>query len=319
MFYSKITATGRYLPRNTVSNQDLANQVETTEDWITSRTGIKERRIADQDSVVDMAVKAVNHMFQETEYDCQFIDLIVVATASADYHMPSTACMVQERIGANQAFCFDINAACSGFVYGLEVIDQYIKTGKVKRAILIGAEKLSRLVDWTDRATCVLFGDGAGCVLIESTIQEGGVLVSQSRAIGSQYPALTAATEYPKTPYYPKQKTEFLQMEGRAVFQFAVTKVSELLAEVQRLAAIESIDIYLLHQANKRIIESISRRLEQPLEKFYLNLERYGNTSAASIPIGLDELKRERKLEGKTVAIAGFGAGLTYGAAIIRF
>ena len=202
-----------------------------------------------------------------------------------------------------------------------EIIDQFIKTGKVKKALLIGVEKLSQLLNWEDRGTCVLFGDGAGAVLIEGTQEQTGIIDTKSKAIGEQFEALVSPLKQNDTPFYKQTREPYLTMDGRSVFQFAVTKVTELFKEVfeETQMSADEIDLYVLHQANQRIIDGIAKRLNQPVEKFYVNMERYGNTSAATIPIALDELNKAGKLTGNKVAMSGFGAGLTYGTAIVQF
>lgn len=321
MYHGKIIETGSFLPETIVTNDDLSKIVDTSDEWIYSRTGIKQRRIAVNESVSEMATKAALDAISRSGLDPLEIDMIVVATVSADYAMPSTGCMVQNGIGATNAFCFDLNAACSGFVYGIEVIEQFIQTGKVKKALLVGVEKLSQLLNWEDRGTCVLFGDGAGAVIIEGTSESDGVIDTKSKSIGDQFEALVSPLRNNDTPYYKQNKEAFLTMDGRAVFQFAVTKVTSLFKDrfEEKHMNADDIDLFVLHQANQRIIESIAKRLKQPMEKFYTNMERYGNTSAATIPIALDELNKAGKLVGKKVAMAGFGAGLTYGSAIVQF
>lgn len=321
MYHGKITETGSYLPQFNVTNDDLTKIVDTSDEWIYSRTGIRNRRIAKDESVVDMAAGAAKEVLDRAGIDASEIDMIVAATISSDYSTPSVACMVQDRLDADNAFCFDVNAACSGFIYGMDVIDQFIKTGKVKKAILIGVEKLSQLLNWEDRGTCVLFGDGAGAVLIEATEEETGIMDTVSKSIGKQYDALISPVRQNDTPYYEQSGDFYLAMDGRAVFQFAVKKVSELFKDVFERMEMEAgdVDLYVLHQANSRILDGIAKRLKQPIEKFYMNMEQYGNTSAATIPIALHELNTEGKLAGKTVAMSGFGAGLTYGTAIVKF
>lgn len=321
MYHGQIIETGSYIPKAVVTNDDLSKVVDTSDEWIYSRTGIKERRIAIDESVSDMASNAASDALKRSNTDPSEIDMIIVATVSADYAMPSTACIVQKNINAVNAFCFDLQAACSGFVYGMEVIEQFIQTGRVKKALLIGAEKLSQLLNWEDRSTCVLFGDGAGAVIIEATQDQIGIIDTKSKSIGEQFEALTSPLRQNDTPFYQQNKEPYLYMDGRAVFQFACTKVSELL--IERLEAHnmsgDDIDLYVLHQANSRIIESIAKRLKQPNDKFYMNMERFGNTSAATIPIALDELNKLGQLSGKKVAMAGFGAGLTYASAFVQF
>lgn len=321
MLHGRIIETGSFLPETIITNDDLSKVVDTSDEWIYSRTGIKQRHIAVTESVSHMASHAALDALKRSGVDPLDIDMIVVATVSADYAMPSTGTIVQKEIGATNAFCFDLNAACSGFVYGLEVIEQFIQTGKVKKALLIGVEKLSQLLNWEDRGTCVLFGDGAGAVIIEGTFDSCGVIDTKSKSIGEQFEALVSPLRNNDTPYYKQDKEPYLTMDGRAVFQFAVTKVTQLFKDVfaEKDMTGDDIDLFVLHQANKRIIESIAKRLKQPMDKFYLNMERYGNTSAATIPIALDELNKAGQLAGKKVAMAGFGAGLTYGSAIVQF
>jgi len=321
MYHGKIIETGSFLPKTIITNDDLSKVVDTSDEWIYSRTGIKQRHIAVTESVSEMAAGAALDALNRSGVNPLDIDMIVVATGSADYAMPSTGTIVQNLIGAKNAFCFDLNAACSGFVYGLEVIEQFIQTGKIKKAILIGAEKLSQLLNWEDRGTCVLFGDGAGAVIIEGTLDSGGVIDTKSKSIGEQFEALIAPLRNNDTPYYKQEMEPYISMDGRAVFQFAVTKVSQLFKDVfkENNMTGEDIDLFVLHQANKRIIESIAKRLKQPMDKFYLNMERFGNTSSATIPIALDELNKAGQLKGKKIAMAGFGAGLTYGSAIVEF
>lgn len=321
MLNSRILGTGSYLPEFNVNNEELAKIVDTSDEWIYSRTGIKNRRIAKDIDVVTMASNASIKALENAGVLAVDLDMIVVATVSSDYAMPSTACIVQEKLGAENAFCFDLQAACSGFVYGLDIIHQFIQSGRVKKALLIGVEKLSQLLDWTDRSTCVLFGDGAGAIIIEATEMDKGVVHIESKAIGKQWEALVAPIKYNDTPYYKQDVKPYLTMDGRNVFQFACTKVPEIFQSLTREKNLtpDDVELYVLHQANSRIIDRIAKKLKQPINKFHMNMETYGNTSAATIPIALDELNHQGKLKGKLVGIAGFGAGLTYGAALIQF
>ncbi len=321
MYHGKITQTGSYLPSLKVSNDDLSKIMDTSHEWIYSRTGIVTRHIAGKESVTDMAVEAANRALEHASYGAESIDMIVVATVSSEYSMPSIACQVQKGIGAHEAFCFDLQAACSGFVYGLDVIDQYMRSGRIKKALLIGVEKLSRLLNWEDRSTCVLFGDGAGAVLIEATDSELGIQGIELYSIGEQWDALVAVNGNEKNPFYDAVSQEGLTMDGRGVFQFACTKVTEgfnTLFESLEISP-NDMDHYVLHQANKRIIERISKKMNVPMERFFMNMDQVGNTSAASIPLALDAMNEQGKLKGKTVALSGFGAGLTYGVGIVKF
>jgi len=322
MHHGQIVETGRYLPDHIVLNSDLENIVDTSDEWIYSRTGIKERRIAVDETVAEMAIKAVNQIIKKRSLDPLTIDLIVTATVTSEYSTPSTSCIIQGAIGADHAFCFDLQAGCSGFVYGLDVVDQFIRTGKVKKALVLGVEKLSQIVNWEDRSTCVLFGDGAGAVLVEATeSQDEGILVVQSKSIGESWDKLYSPIRHNDTPFYKQSLEPFIKMDGREVFTFTCTKVPQLIDELMVEVNIkkEKIDVFVLHQANKRIIERIAKQMKVPIEKFYMNMERFGNMSSATIPIALDELNERGNLIGKTIAISGFGAGLTYSAAIIKF
>jgi 3-oxoacyl-[acyl-carrier-protein] synthase-3 len=321
MYHGKIVGTGSFLPDFIVTNDDLAKVVETSDDWIYTRTGIKERRIAKDYGISDMAALAAKNALGQSGVKPEEIDLIITATVSSEYSMPSVACMVQGEIGAKNAFAFDLQAACSGFVYGLDVIEQFIKTGKVKKAILIGVEKLSQVLNWEDRSTCVLFGDGAGAVVIEATKEVYGVIDVLNKSIGTDWDVLTSKIKHNDTPYYKQGEDNYLKMDGQQVFQFACKKVPEIFEELLTNNGLETIDVdlFVLHQANSRIIERVAKKMGQPIDKFYMNIEKCGNTSAATIPIALDELNAKGELTGKTVGISGFGAGLTYGAAFIQF
>ena len=321
MYHGKIVGTGSFLPDFIVTNDDLAKVVETSDEWIYSRTGIKERRIAKEYSVSNMATSAAKKALSQSGVKPEEIDLIITATVSSDYSMPSTACMVQGELGASNAFAFDLQAACSGFVYGLDVIEQFIRTQKVKKALLIGVEKLSQVLNWNDRSTCVLFGDGAGAVVIEATEEPYGVIDVINKSIGTDWKALTSKVQHNDTPYYQQDEENHLKMDGQQVFQFACKKVPEIFNELfeNNDMTTKNIDLFVLHQANSRIIERVAKKMGQTIDKFYMNIEKCGNTSAATIPIALDELNAEGKLAGKIVGISGFGAGLTYGAAFIQF
>lgn len=320
MTNSRITGLGHYVPELTVSNEDLSKYIETSDEWIYSRTGIKNRHIADKESSYELAAKAGLKALEKTRLEAKNIDLIVVGTFSGEYATPSVACLVQKLIGADKAMCFDLNAACSGFVYGIDVADQFLKTGKFKNALVIGSEKLSQILDWDDRGTCVLFGDGAGAVVLEAS-DDVGVIDSINHAIGRDYDCLYAKNVVNKTPYYEGHDDHKLIMDGQIVFKFACTKVPEVLRELadKNSVDLESIDYFVLHQANSRIVMKIAKRMKIDISKFYMNMDDYGNTSAASIPIALSEMASQGLLEGKKVMISGFGSGLTYGASLIQF
>ncbi len=321
MKYGKIVGTGRYLPKKIVTNKDLETIVETSDEWIYSRTGIKERRIADEDTNYEMAIYAAQDALKSTELLPEEIDLIIVATMTSEYSTPAVACLVQKAIGAKNAMAFDLSAACSGFSFALQTANQYLINGVFKNAIVVGCEKLSHITNWEDRSTCVLFGDGAGAAILVAS-DEPGILASECKSVGEDFACLTSGLKHVKTPFYGENKEDpFIFMEGREVFEFACTKVPECIEGLLEKAQIQKDDIayYILHQANERIIKRIAKKLNQDLEKFYTNMEFYGNTSSASIAIALDEMFKSGKLKGQKVVMAGFGAGLTYGASVIQF
>ncbi|MDO5408987.1 MAG: beta-ketoacyl-ACP synthase III [Lachnospiraceae bacterium] len=308
MATARILGTGSYLPDHTVTNDDLSQIVDTSDEWIRTRTGICSRHIAKGETTADMAAEAARRALSFSGMQAEELDMILVATVSPNKAMPNTACQVQAKIGADKAVCFDLNAACSGFLFALSTAAAYIQAGVYQNILVIGAEALSTLVDWKDRGTCILFGDGAGAAVV--TAEEDGVIDQLSGSDGKKGPVLNCDTG------------STISMNGQEVFKFAVSKVPEIvnaLLEKNQMSA-EDVDFYILHQANKRIIDSVSRRLKQPEEKFPMNLDSCGNTSGASIPILLDELNRSGKLlRGQTLVLSGFGAGLTWGAILMKW
>ncbi len=332
----EITATGSYVPEKTLTNDDLSRIVDTSDEWILSHTGIESRHIARADEAASdlacqaamNALKAVNP--EHPDYAAESIELIVVATASPDYvGFPSVACIVQDRIGAQNAAAFDITAGCSGFVYALDTAVCMMAAGGRKRALVIGTEVLSRLTDWTDRNTCILFGDGAGAVVLELTqgeaqgVQCSGVIRSILGADGTGADKLIVRRGGTRAPFISGEtvgKPPYIEMDGHAVYLFAVNAVTRT---IQRLLerdgiSIENVKRIIPHQANKRIIEAAAKRLGISTDIFFLNMEKYANTSAASVPIALDELARSGGLEkGDIIITLGFGAGLTYGGNLI--
>ncbi len=296
MYNTKIVGLGHYVPELAVTNDDLAKILDTSDEWIHSRTGIRNRYIAVEETSYELAAKAGLKAIEDSGITPMDIDMIVVATFSSEYAMPSVACLVQKEIGAKKAMCFDVNAACSGFVYGLDVADQFVKTGKFSNALVIGSEKLSQILDWEDRGTCVLFGDGAGAVVLQRT-EDDGIIETINYAIGEDFDCLYAKNKVNKTPYYEGSDEHALLMNGQEVFQFACTKVPAVIKEIlakNNLTA-EDIDVFVLHQANARIISKIAKRMKVDVNKFYMNMDKFGNTSAASIPIALSELKMHRR------------------------
>ena len=318
----RISGTGSALPEKIITNDDLSKIVETNDEWISSRTGIRERRIAGTgESVVTMGSEAARRALENAGAEAAEIDLLLVATCSGESYFPSTACQIQAEIHADRAVAFDISAACSGFLFALHTAQAYLSLGIYKKALVIGTETLSRVIDWTDRGTCVLFGDGAGACVVEAS--ETGLMNWVQHSDGSQGEVLVSHASTFPTPSEPDGHPAIpLQMDGQAVFKFAVKTVPQCITEVLEQAGVgqNQIKYFVLHQANKRIIQSVAKRLKVEEEKFPVNLDRRGNTSAASIPILLDEMNREGMLNrGDLLVLSGFGAGLTWAAALLTW
>ncbi len=321
-----VAGWGKYVPSRVLTNDDLSRMVDTSDEWIVTRTGIRQRHIAgEEETTATMAVQAAREALEGAEVSPGQIDLIVVATATPDYLFPSTACLVQDALGATHAAAFDLAAGCTGFVYALAVAAAMIEAGAIQTALVIGSETLSRITDWTDRNTCVLFGDGAGAVVLRAGPDEGGVLAAVLGADGSGADLLmlpAGGSRMPASHHTVSERLHFIKMQGRDVFRFAVRVIPAATRDVLRRAGLSPEDITLLipHQANGRIIEAAMKDLKLPPEKVYNNLERYGNTSAASIPIALCAAVEEGRLGlADLVVCVGFGAGLTWGAAAIRW
>ncbi|MGN0466135.1 MAG: beta-ketoacyl-ACP synthase III [Lachnospiraceae bacterium] len=319
----QILGTGSYLPACFMINKDLEKIVETSDEWIRTRTGIKKRYITSGKGTADMAAQAAKNALEMAKISAQDIDLIIVATLSGDYHTPSTACLVQAKIGAKNAVCFDLNAACSGFLFSMNTAISYMKTGMAKTALVIGAETLSKLVDWTDRSSCILFGDGAGAAILSCTESSEKKYNAVLHSDGGKAEALTCEEELVFNPFVkPDRNPNKICMDGQAIFKFAVKNVPVCIEELLKKIDIprEEIKYFILHQANERIIQSISKKLKLPIERFPMNLAECGNTSSASIPILLDELNRNGMLErGDKIVLSGFGGGLTWGAAYLEW
>ena len=318
-----ITGTGRCVPELVVDNDMLSKMVDTSDEWIKSRTGISTRNISTGQNTSDFASGAAKAAIENAGLKPEDIDLIICATATPDSYFPSTACIVQSNIGAVNASCFDLSAACSGFIYSLNIAVQMIKTGQHKRAVVIGAETLSKIVDWKDRGTCVLFGDGAGAVVVEES-EEPGVMCSVTGAEGAKGACLTSYAVSVNNAFTKEneQKSHYLYMDGREVFKFATRVIPEIIDKllVSTSTTIKDIDYIVPHQANYRIIESAAERFNISTDRFYMNLDRYGNTSAASIPIALSEMQEKSLLKkGQNIIIAGFGGGLTWGGSFIKW
>jgi 3-oxoacyl-[acyl-carrier-protein] synthase-3 len=326
MVRAKIIGTGSAFPQKILSNFDLEKLVDTSDEWITTRTGIKERRIASSGEYTStFAVKAAENALQLSGTTPEEIDLLIVATVTPDFPFPATACIVQNEIGAKNAAAFDINAACSGFIYALSIADKFMQNGSVKKALIIGAEVLSRVVDWSDRNTCLLFGDGAGAVVLEAAEGNNGILSTHIHSDGAYWELLNLPACGSRNPASQKvldDKLVYLTMQGNEVFKLAVRAMGEVAQEAldHNKMTTADIDLFIPHQANRRIIDAIGKRLGLSDEQVVVNLDRYGNTSAASIPLALDEVNRAARINaGDILLLDAFGGGLTWGAALIRW
>jgi 3-oxoacyl-[acyl-carrier-protein] synthase-3 len=330
MKYAHIVGWGSYLPDKVLTNNEIAETIETTHEWIYSRTGIVERRIAGkQETTATMAFEAAARALTVADIRPSQIDLIIVATSTPEYIFPSTACRVQDYLGANRAGAFDLSAACTGFVYGLSTAAQAIATGSIRTAVVVGTETMSRVTDWKDRATCILFGDGAGAVVLKGSSIPGGVMASTLRSDGSGGNLLSLPAVYhnPVPSLGPEyfhngQGPGTIKMSGRQVFRFATQAISESVSEVLKKTdmTVDDIDLIIPHQANGRIIESAAKKLKVPADRFYINLSKTGNTSAASIPLALCDAIGEGLLKpDDNVVFVGFGGGLTWGASVVKW
>ncbi|MDG1138662.1 MAG: ketoacyl-ACP synthase III [Opitutales bacterium] len=324
--YSVILGVGSFVPSKVIDNQELSKKVDTSDEWIQSRTGIRQRHFAgDEESTSDLALGAARNAISNAGIDSDLIDLVVVATITPDMAFPSTACQLQHKLGLGKVASFDLEAACSGFLYALDVADALLASGRYRHALVVGAEKMSSIMDWSDRTTCVLFGDGAGAVVLGRKGQGPQLLGFQSGADGANPSLLYQPAGGSKTPASMnsiENREHFLRMNGREIFKSAV-RVMEM-ASRQLLAAHDidpnDVDHVIPHQANVRIVESLANRLELPIDKFFCNLERHGNTSAASIPLALDEATRLGIFKpGQLGLMVAFGAGLTWSATLVRF
>ncbi len=312
-----------------MSNDDLSKIVETSDEWIMTRTGIKERRIAaDEETTATMSTEAARRAIENAGISADSIDLILCGTITPEMVFPSTACFIQDAIGATNAWAFDLAAACSGFVYSLSVAQQFLINGRYERALVIGAETLSRITDYEDRASCILFGDGAGAVVIERRDTEdgpGGILYSTSYSDGGGWTSLNCTAYGSRNPVsrpLDDPKMVYMNIKGREVYQLAVRRIVEMVNDCLESCQLTTKDIkmYIPHQMNARIIESVGKRLDLDPESVFINIDKYGNTSAASIPIALDECMRQGRIEsGDVVLLVAFGGGLTWGANVIEF
>lgn len=317
----KIYGTGAYAPHHVMDNDAMAKIVDTSDEWIRERTGIARRHIADGETTSYMAGQAALRAVEQSGIDPEEIELILLATSSSETVFPCAACEVQKTIGAVHAAGYDLNAACTGFVLAFNTAQAYISAGIYRTILVIGADSMSNMVDWTDRGTCILFGDGAGAVLLRA--EEGYPVYMAAHSDGIKGQALTGLSRHRKDwEAGQEDKESYIQMDGQGVFKFAVRKVPEIIEEVlvQANADLEDIDYFILHQANRRIIEAVAKRLKTDISKFPMNLEEYANTSAATVPILIDEMNRREMFQrGQKILLSGFGAGLTWAACMFEW
>ena len=323
MFNSKIICFESYVPEKIITNDELSNIVDTSHEWIYTRTGICKRRISTVENTSDLAINVGKALIKNSNIAPEDIDVIIVATITPDHLTPSTACIVQGAIGAKNALAFDINVACSGFVYALSVADKFLKSSLYKTALVIGAETLSKIIDWSDRGTCVLFGDGSGGALLVASEDENSIIAEDLKADGMCWQAITGGSIGINNAFTKDKKENpfYLQMNGRDVFKFATKTVPTSVQQVldKSNLSLDDIKYIVPHQANLRIVEVVAKKLKVDLDKFYLNLQDYGNTSAASIPIALAEMSKKGILKkDDKIIITGFGAGLTWASMLIK-
>lgn len=317
-----IKGTGSALPKRIVTNEDLSKIVDTSDEWIRERTGIECRHIAEGDTVASLASEAARKALHDAGANAEDIDIIIVASCSPEKALPCVACQVQSAIGADKAVAFDLNAACAGFLFAMNTANAYLSGGIYKNALIIGAEVLSNIMDWSDRGTCILFGDGAGAVYFECSDKKTMADAFIQRSNGSKGDVLACNQRDSRNAFFEgEENIKYVTMDGKEVFRFATRQVPDTILELLDKTgyAPDDIDLYLLHQANLRIVESIAKRLKVDISKFPTNVERVGNTSSASIPILLDEVRKDGKLKpGMKVILSGFGAGLTYSACLLE-
>jgi 3-oxoacyl-[acyl-carrier-protein] synthase-3 len=320
-----ITGCGSFVPDKILTNDDLAKMVDTTDEWITSRTGIKVRHIAnDSETTALLATEAAKKALADAKLEPADLELIIVATITPEMVFPSTASFVQRSLHASKAWVFDLCAACSGFVYGLSIVQQFLESGRFKNALVIGAETLTKITDWTDRTSCILFGDGAGAVILERHNTGQGILYSTMSSDGERWEALNCqayGSRYPADKKLDDPKKIYMQIKGREVYQQAIRRIVEAVTECLHACdlGLDDIKMMISHQMNGRIIESAAKRLKLPDEKVFINIAEYGNTSAASVPIAFDGCVKQGKIkQGDIVIFVAFGAGLTWGANVVR-
>ncbi|MBU1026723.1 MAG: ketoacyl-ACP synthase III [Candidatus Margulisbacteria bacterium] len=318
---ARIAGVGSKIPEKIVTNNDLTKTVDTSDEWIKTRTGIAERRVSDEKTATsDLAIAAAQKALASAKISPEEIDLIIVGTTSPDYLFPSIACILQNKLGAKNAAAFDVSAACSGFNYALTVGSNFIENKTYKNVLVVGADTLTKYLDWHDRGTCILFGDGAGAVVLTAADDGSGILASWLKAEGHLGHHLIMPGGGSRDP--EEKKGRFITMDGKEVFKFAVRVLEESIAEVLKKANIElkDVNLFIPHQANIRIIDHVAKKMGLPKEKVYVNLQKYGNTSAASIPLALDEALADGKIKNNDIIVlSGFGAGLTCGANVIKW
>ncbi|MBP3615701.1 MAG: ketoacyl-ACP synthase III [Alphaproteobacteria bacterium] len=316
--YSEIIGTGSYLPEKILTNDDLSKMVDTSDEWIYTRTGIKQRHIAaDNEYTSDLSVNAIKNALDNAKISAENVDLLIVATITPDLVFPSTSCIVQKKLGLKNAVAFDVSAACSGFVYGLTMADAMIKSGAYKTAVVVGAETLTRIMDWNDRTTCVLFGDGAGAAVLRATTEQTGIMSYSIKTDGNYLDCLKATGGPSST-----KSSGNIFMEGKEVFKLAVSRMPEISKEVVAKAGktMADVDCFIPHQANVRIIDAALKNLEIPEEKVVKTIETHGNISSACIPLALDIANKSGKLKkGQTVLLTAMGAGFTWGSVFLKF
>jgi 3-oxoacyl-[acyl-carrier-protein] synthase-3 len=322
----RITGTGSYVPERVLNNFELEKMVDTSDKWITERTGIKERRIAKvSEAASDLGVEASKRALQSAGIKPKKIDMIIVATVTGDMPVPSTASFIQSKLGAKDAAAFDLNAACSGFLYGLSVADSFIRAGEFKKILLVGAEVLSKFTDWEDRSTCILFGDAAAAVVIEATEKDRGIMSIHLHSNGNLWDLLYlpgGGSRYPPSKETLKERVHYIKMKGSETFKIAVRTLEKLVRDTLRANKLNPSDLSLLipHQANLRIIQATAKRLNLSMDKVVVNLNKYGNTSSASVPMALDEAVRTGRIrQNDYILLEAFGGGLTWASALIKW
>lgn len=323
---ASITGVGSYLPSKVLTNYDLEKMVDTSDDWIIQRTGIKERRIVENGQITsDLATQASLLAMKDAGISPNDLDMIITSTITPDHIFPSTSCYIQQKIGANRASAFDILAACAGFIYALSIGQSFVNSGAMETVLVVGAECLSKITDYTDRTTCVLFGDGAGAVVIQKSSSQHEILSTNLAADGSQADILImpgGGAKNPASLESVQQRTHYIQFRGKEVFKLAINNITNMILETvnKNGLSLEDIDLIIPHQSNLRIIEATMEKLGLPMEKAFVNIDRYGNTSSASIPIAIDEARKEGCLsKGDIVMLVAFGGGLTWGSSIIKW